>query len=558
MPKEASLNYPRLIQKFTLEKNNLTTFVWDEKIFQAKFVDLSRNRITKFILYPNPEEASQTIFNLNQNFLQELHIDIEELHADDNFTFKIDDSHDFDCSFVLNDVIRNYEVPQLKFNFGWLRCQTPKHLNGRLVRDLTAEDVITDVTCEIQGCSCFSRDMDKSLFVNCSSKLNTQRFEFADSSLRLIDFFEDIGTRLNDQKSSRHDSSRKNEIGLNFRNFRVDIGDRTLEILPVTPENFQFKVTEIYAPNNLIEDVEIKNLGDHLQVLDLRNNKLKTLNDDLIKKLKTTRKLFLGGNPWICGCSILTFFNHMKRNDALVDHDNIICSNLNQTRLADVDTKKICIDWTFVITIFGACFGVVCAITALFYKFKKDIKIFLYHSPIYHNLCFGCVSEEELNDDKMFDAFVCFADLDHEIASKIINELENGPGGFKCLVGVRDWIAGQTIPELVILVNLVFSRKKIEKFLLQISTSVEQSRRTIVFITKNFLNSNWCRHEFRVAQIEALNQRQSRVIVITYGNIEASDEIDEELKSYLRMHLYIKYEDPRFWQKLCYAMPKAN
>lgn len=83
-----------------------------------------------------------------------------------------------------------------------------------------------------------------------------------------------------------------------------------------------------------------------------------------------------------------------------------------------------------------------------------------------------------------------------------------------------------------------------------------QSRRTIVFLSEKFLRSHWCRHEFRAAQTEASNEGRKRIIVITYGEIdETSNVIDEELKSYLRMHLYIKYEDPRFWSKIRYAMP---
>ena len=85
--------------------------------------------------------------------------------------------------------------------------------------------------------------------------------------------------------------------------------------------------------------------------------------------------------------------------------------------------------------------------------------------------------------------------------------------------------------------------------------SVEQSRRTIFLITENFLDSHWCMHELRAAQTESFHERRRRLIVITHDGIEKSAKIGEELKAYLRMHLYIKFEDPRFWSKLRYAMP---
>jgi TIR domain len=80
--------------------------------------------------------------------------------------------------------------------------------------------------------------------------------------------------------------------------------------------------------------------------------------------------------------------------------------------------------------------------------------------------------------------------------------------------------------------------------------SIDQSRRVIVFLTENFIDSHWCIHEFRAAQIESFNERRNRIIIITHGNVEVSEQMDAELRAYLRLHLYIKFEDPRFWEKL--------
>uniref|UniRef100_A0A8D2J678 Uncharacterized protein n=1 Tax=Varanus komodoensis TaxID=61221 RepID=A0A8D2J678_VARKO len=53
-----------------------------------------------------------------------------------------------------------------------------------------------------------------------------------------------------------------------------------------------------------IEEQELTNLM-HLQVLNLRNNKISTLNYSLLKYLPRLRYLYLDGNPWNCTCDLL-------------------------------------------------------------------------------------------------------------------------------------------------------------------------------------------------------------------------------------------------------------
>lgn len=175
-----------------------------------------------------------------------------------------------------------------------------------------------------------------------------------------------------------------------------------------------------------------------------------------------------------------------------------------------------------------AVFGI---LLALVNHYKIEIKIWLYS----HNIKWP-ISEESLDQDKKYDAFLSYSHKDEELIVKhLVPGLEGGNTPFKLCLHLRDWVIGDWIPQ-------------------QIARSVDESRRTIIVLSRNYLNSVWGRTEFRAAYSSALNEKRSRIIVILYGDISTSD-LDTELKAYLSMNTYIKWGDDNFWEKLRYALP---
>ncbi|PRD32184.1 UNVERIFIED_CONTAM: Tollo [Trichonephila clavipes] len=89
-----------------------------------------------------------------------------------------------------------------------------------------------------------------------------------------------------------------------------------------------------------------------------------------------------------------------------------------------------------------------------------------------------------------------------------------------------------------------------------ILNAVQYSKRTVLILTRNFLESEWCLMEFRAAHVQALKDRVHRIIVIKVGDLPK--DIDPSIQLYLDSTTYLTWGDKYFWNNLLYALPTSG
>ncbi|XP_050734015.1 protein toll-like [Eriocheir sinensis] len=291
---------------------------------------------------------------------------------------------------------------------------------------------------------------------------------------------------------------------------------------------------------NKLSSLNVSHIPPHLKALDVRGNNLTTLPFAVLSHLNTTdMSLKLGSNPWHCDCDLLDLFRFLHVPSRKVsDFTQLQCAedgealmNLNENDLCPFFLQPMVIVTIVAILIFLILFAVLGTVS--FYKYKQGIKVWLYA----HHMCLWAITEDELDADKKYDAFISYSHKDEEFVMKVlVPGLECGEPRYRVCLHYRDWVPGEYIQN-------------------QIMQSVEASRRTIVVLSSNFIESVWGQLEFRAAHSQALQDRTNRIIVIVYGKIPSENDLDEKLKLYITTKTYVRWGDNKFWEKLRYIMP---
>ncbi|XP_067124031.1 LOW QUALITY PROTEIN: protein toll-like [Centruroides vittatus] len=295
---------------------------------------------------------------------------------------------------------------------------------------------------------------------------------------------------------------------------------------------------ELYLENNKISSLDKWQPSDNLSKVFLNNNKLTRFNIRFNKN--SSLEVKLGGNPWICDCSTLSFKSMLQSSN--FDVKDILCQSSGKPIVNTPDIHlchPLISSYSFIGLAMGACTLCIIFFICIMFIYNKKEMLMIYtftHFPKVYSLIW---TEENEEEHKQFDAFLCYCSSDRDVMLKLSEELEEKEPRFTLCIHERDWLAGYEI-------------------LFNITNSVSNSRRIIIIVSEDFLQSIWFPVEFNQAYYQMLEDKVNRIILIIKDNLPPTEDLDRKLQMLLKRKTYLIWNERWFWEKLRHALPHKS
>lgn len=339
-----------------------------------------------------------------------------------------------------------------------------------------------------------------------------------------------------------------------------------------------------------------------LENLHLENNKLESLQSSDFLYLSSLKELYLhnnhmtdiafadalkhqmvhvtlGRNTWNCNCQnlemLMAFIAENKKS--ISDYNEIYCNDYNGIKynLSASDELTLlqkCNNFLHVgsgggsstastmpseyLPILAVVLVLIFLVVILIivFLFKDSVRMCLFSRYASRN-CNAATKYNTTEDTagKLYDGIIFHSSNDYGfVLDNLATELEQlGRPGLKLCIPQRD-LQQQPQQEQQLEPQQQLSHNQLVEL-------TRESTKIVLVLTKNFLQNEWSREEYRrkFHDLLRLNGNTNKLVIIEENDVTTDAEFDAELMPYLKLvpSVRILTCDPYFWQKIRYALP---
>ena len=312
----------------------------------------------------------------------------------------------------------------------------------------------------------------------------------------------------------------------------------------------------LFLQQNKITSLESLPYLKFVATLVVSDNKLRHLSVDALRRLENIDRLYLDGNNlerlpdqisrvnmssvtemrfkdnmWRCDCNGFQTKRWLVQHQGVIsDSPKIHCKYPDRLKGAAMltlpDYLFICGDIAFsIVGTVSACVVFLILPIIIYIKRIWIYKTFKWH-PMVWDECHG--------ENCEFDIFVSYANEDEEYVGDYLIPVLLSHGFKVCFHKIH------FLPGTPILTN--------------IEHAVYNSKRTLLFLSNFFSNSNYCMWEFNVALHRDLEGRTRRLVIIKDTDLDVG-RLDKTLQTYLHRVTYVERESEYLWDNLLYTLP---
>ena len=304
----------------------------------------------------------------------------------------------------------------------------------------------------------------------------------------------------------------------------------------------------------------------NLQSLDLSENMLSRIDIQFQSQIETiiafrSKNLTINllGNPFECSCQTRQFLGWLYQRQSMFSfYENYTCiyNNApfafeNMTVMLELLDYQCSQNLALKVSASLLAFLiVVIAVSVFLYRHKWDVRFF----------CLKYVTNrkayqefEESEEEYEYDAFVSFHSDDQDW---VWNELHENLGRtednvetddhlrFRLCIHERDFVPGGLIEENIL-------------------RSIESSMKTIVVLSRNFLQSVWCEFELQIARRECIKRGRDLIIAVMLEPLPGDIRISSSVERLIRKNTYIEWPTEEldrihFWKQMRWALAKKR